>query len=381
MTDLTLEGNAYLRQGERDLTAERIRGARPDAESNWTVSAWGTVIATAPTESGRALLTCAELSGEMDPEGALVGGEARGEVRIDSDTAKGEAARATLNPERIGSEITLHSSDEGRARLAQGRSRVAADTIFTAPDGTYLRAEGRVEASLLPTTTGNGGPEAGLFDTSEAIHFVSKRLEGNPRDNHMEFTGGVRGWQGERNLKAERVTLDEPTNTLIAVEGVSTRLPRAGEGIVSEADFFHVASERLDYDGNQGTAIYTGGVRVRQSEGWLESRELEVVLAESGKGVREIRAREAIRFEFRAPDDTGLPRPVTGTGDRVIYNPSERVMVLIGDQAPAAVRRSGGGGGTTKGRVLRYHLDTGALKVESGGRDRAKIQTSEGSGE
>ena len=89
----------------------------------------------------------------------------------------------------------------------------------------------------------------------------------------------------------------------------------------------------------------------------------------------QIRAREEIRFEFRAFDEGGLPRPVTGTGDRVVYLPSERVMILYGDQAPAAVRRSGGGGGTTKGRVLRYHLDSGALKVESGERDRAKIQT------
>jgi len=382
ISELTLEGRAFLRQGGHDVTAQRIRGTRPGAEGNWSVTAWGTVVATAPTESGRATLTCAELSGSVSPEGALAGGEARGEVRVDSDTAVAEAARATFDPVRIGREVTLHSSSERRARLGQGRFRVAAETIHTAPGGTFLLAEGRVSASLLPVTGQNRGPEAGLFDATEAIHFVSARLEGNPRENHMEFVGGVRGWQGERNLKAERVKLDETSNTLIAIERVSTRLPREDDGIVSEADFIHVAAARLEYLGNQGTATYTGGVRVRQAEGWLESEELMIVMAESGEGVREILARNEIRFEFRAPDDEGLPRPVTGTGDRVVYNPSERVMVLYGDQAPAAVRRNGGGGGggTTKGRVLRYHLDSGALQVESGERDRAKIQTSEGSG-
>ena len=380
ITDLTLEGRAFLGRGGRDVTAERIVGTRPDAEQNWSMTAWGNVVATAPIESGRAVLTCAELSGMVSSVGMLLGGEARGEVRVDSDSAVAEAARATFDPGRMGREVTLHSSSERRARLGQGRFRVAADTIHTAPAGTYLLAEGRVEASLLPVTAENGGPEAGLFDTTEAVHFVSARLEGNPRANHMEFVGGVRAWQGERNLKAERVKLDEPSNTLIAIERVSTRLPRAEDGMVSEADFIHVGAEHLEYRGDQGTATYTGGVRVRQAEGWLESRELLILLADSGEGVREIRAKDEIRFEFHAQDDEGLPRPVTGNGDRVVYSPSERVMVLYGDQAPAAVRRGGGQGGTTKGRVLRYHLDSGALTVESGERDRAKIQTSEGSG-
>lgn len=380
ITDLTLEGRAFLGRGGRDVTAERIVGTRPDAESDWSMTAWGNVIATAPTESGRAVLNCAELSGVVSSVGMLLGGEARGEVRVDSDSAVAEAARATFDPGRMGREVTLHSSRERRARLGQGRFRVAADTIHTAPTGTYLLAEGRVEASLLPVTAESEGPEAGLFDTTEAVHFVSARLEGNPRANHMEFVGGVRAWQGERNLKAERVQLDEPSNTLVAIERVSTRLPRAQDGVVSEADFIHVGAEHLEYRGDQGTATYTGGVRVRQAEGWLESQELLILMAESGEGVREIRASNEIRFEFRAQDDEGLPRPVTGNGDRVIYSPSERVMVLYGDQAPAAVRRGGGKGGTTKGRVLRYHLDSGALTVESGERDRAKIQTSEGSG-
>jgi lipopolysaccharide transport protein LptA len=380
ITDLTLEGRAFLGRGGRDVTAERIVGTRPDAEQNWSMTAWGNVVATAPIESGRAVLTCAELSGVVSSVGLLLGGEARGEVRVDSDSAVAEAARATFDPGRMGREVTLHSSSERRARLGQGRFRVAADTIHTAPAGTYLLAEGRVEASLLPVTAENGGPEAGLFDTTEAVHFVSARLEGNPRANHMEFVGGVRAWQGERNLKAERVKLDEPSNTLIAIERVSTRLPRAEDGMVSEADFIHVGAEHLEYRGDQGTATYTGGVRVRQAEGWLESRELLILLADSGEGVREIRAKDEIRFEFHAQDDEGLPRPVTGNGDRVVYSPSDRVMVLYGDQAPAAVRRGGGQGGTTKGRVLRYHLDSGALTVESGERDRAKIQTSEGSG-
>jgi len=74
ITDLTLEGRAFLSRGGRDVTAERIVGTRPDAERNWSLTAWGNVIATAPTESGRAVLTCAELSGVVSSVGMLLGG-------------------------------------------------------------------------------------------------------------------------------------------------------------------------------------------------------------------------------------------------------------------------------------------------------------------
>ena len=113
----------------------------------------------------------------------------------------------------------------------------------------------------------------------------------------------------------------------------------------------------------------------------MTAQKLVVELGVEGEGVLEIRAHGDVVFEFRAPGSDGMPRPVTGTGDRLVYDPEGRVMTLYGDRAPAAVRRADGEGeGTTKGRVLRYHLDTGALEVQSGDSDRARIQTSENPG-
>ena len=57
------------------------------------------------------------------------------------------------------------------------------------------------------------------------------------------------------------------------------------------------------------------------------------------------------------------------------YDATTRVLRVFGDKAPATVRSTGANGGTTVGRVLRYELDSGALEVESGERDRATIQT------
>jgi lipopolysaccharide export system protein LptA len=378
VSSVTLEGNAVLSRGSNSIAADRIWAVRAEQSREWSFSARGTVAATSRQESGPAVLSCDQLVGRVDSNGDLVEGEASGNVQFEAHDGVAAGVRALFDPTQAGKEITLFSSREIRARMFQGRSRVTADTIRTNADGSYLLADGHVEASLLPAGPGEAAAaHGGLFDASEAIHFVSRKLEGNPRANQMEFIGAVRGWQGERNLKADRVRLDQGDDTFVAEGQVSTRLPRTQDGGISDADYIQIAAERLDYSGSDGIARYTRGVRVRLAEGFLDARELEVQLVTDGKGVKEIRAKDDIAFEFRAPDSDGKPQPVTGKGDRLIYNPEERVMTLFGDRAPASVRRSGSEGqGVTKGRVLRYYLATGALEVQSGDRDRATIQTS-----
>jgi hypothetical protein len=58
-----------------------------------------------------------------------------------------------------------------------------------------------------------------------------------------------------------------------------------------------------------------------------------------------------------------------------VYETTARLLHVYGDKAPATVRSTGPKAGTTVGRVLRYDLDSGALEVESGERDRATIRT------
>jgi lipopolysaccharide export system protein LptA len=70
-----------------------------------------------------------------------------------------------------------------------------------------------------------------------------------------------------------------------------------------------------------------------------------------------------------------MPRPISGTADRLVYKPALASVRLFGDEAPAVVRRIGEGGGTTKGRELHYRLDTGALDVESGEQGSGRIRS------
>jgi lipopolysaccharide export system protein LptA len=162
---------------------------------------------------------------------------------------------------------------------------------------------------------------------------------------------------------------------LIAKGHVATRMPKASTRAATEADYVQVGAERLDYRGVARTAEYLGKVRVRQAEGWLETPRLTASLVEGGPGLREIRASDGVKFEYRAAGENGVPNTATGTGDRAVYDSIARVLRVFGDQGPATVRSTGPNAGTTVGRVLRYEMATGALEVESGERDRATIRT------
>ena len=109
----------------------------------------------------------------------------------------------------------------------------------------------------------------------------------------------------------------------------------------------------------------------------LESASLEVTLAEEGGRMEFLHAAGNVRLEYRNGSSPEDPRPVTGTADRLEYNPSEGDVRLFGDDSHATIRRSGREGGATLGRVIRYWLETGEMTVESGGQDRSTIRTSD----
>jgi len=236
-------------------------------------------------------------------------------------------------------------------------------------------ADGRVESTMLPVTGPQPHRTSPMFTANEAVHFVSTSLESQNAGKRLLLRGDVRGWQGERTLSADEVEMVEEGEVLNASGHVATRMPREAARAATESDFVQIGAERLAYRGKAHTAEYEGNVRVRQAEGWLQAPRIVATLAEGGPGLREVQALQGVRFEYRTPSDRGVPTTATGDGDRAVYDTVARVLRVFGDTAPATVRSTGPKGGVTVGRVLRYDVDTGALEVESGERDRATIRT------
>jgi len=263
-----------------------------------------------------------------------------------------------------------------KAALSTGRARVAGNSIVVEEGRGTTVAEGRVEATLLPDPAARSTPRnATPFRADAPVHFVADRLDATERGDHLVFSGSVRGWQGERSLAAARVEMDQSAQTLSARDKVVSRLPRSEAASVSEADYVQVTAQALDYDGKKGVAGYRDDVHLRQKEGSLQAQRLDAGLQSGGK-LEEALASQDVTFEYRHLRADGTVEIAKGKADRAQYRPGESLVRLFGDRAPASVRKEGTQSGTTEGRVLRYRLDSGVLEVESGARDRGRIETS-----
>lgn len=358
-----LRGDARVEQAPASIAAATIRAAVRPA-GGFQVDADGGVVWNGVWGGHPARLQCGALDGVLDDLGTIREGRARDGVRFDGRDAGGEADRASFAPGEPNGRLTLEAAGTMRARVRSGRTRVVADRIVASARGDRMEAEGRVEATLLPDAN-RGAAGASLFDARQTIHFVAGRLESEDSGRKLRFRQAVRGWQEDRTLSADEVDADAQGDALDARGKVATRLPRGKAAAASDADYLEVSSNALAYRGGESQATYTGNVRARLAEGWLESARLVVLLRRPEGGIREVRAFDEVRLEFADTDERGMPRPVTGKADRLVWDPVASVARLFGDKAPAEVRREGEKGGTTTGRVLRYRLDADVVEVES----------------
>ncbi len=379
ISGLVLSGEALLQRGSESLSAPRIEATRRE-DGIWEIEAFEDVSAKGTLALEPASLDCGKLSVVLGSSYELRSADAREGVRFESGNTRSESEQATFESEPGAGEIVLQGTEMRKARLAREEMRVAGVRIVTDPLGRRLVADQRVEATLLPhKDDGRPGMTGRLFVAGDALHFVSSKLVSRSGGRQLEFSGGVRGWQGERNLAAETITVDQSTGRLEAHESVSTRIPRDSSKPAASADeYLQISAGELVYDDGNGLATYSESVRVVLAEGWLEANRLELDLPKDSGKVDQVRGYDDVKLELRDDEQDEALRAVSGSADRVVYRPVEQIVRLFGDQAPASVRRLGEGGETTLGRVLSYRLDEGTLEVESGDQGPARIRTSGG---
>ena len=373
---LGLSGRAFLVRGENTMEAGTLEAVRQPESGEWKIDARDHVYVQGRVGLAPGSLRAAVLQGSLDASMVLQDAQATGDVIFEGQETRAEADRATFTAGPLGGQILMFADGLRKARLARARIRVAARQIRTDIRGIRLEAEGLVESTLLPATDDrNSASGMSLFTPERAIHFVSDRLESVDSGAQLTLDGSVRGWQGERNLAAETIIVDQVAQTLEATGGVTTRFPRGTGAAAAESDYLQIAARELSYDDRTGRAVYTGEVRVRLFEGWLEAEMVEIILDRETRAIKEIRAVDRVHIEFHRTSEGKLERPLSGTADRLLYSPEQATIWLYGDQTPPAVRRMGDGGGTTTGRVLSYGLDSGNLEVDSGEQGLGRIRS------
>ncbi len=206
----------------------------------------------------------------------------------------------------------------------------------------------RVTFDELGNFTATGGVQGTLQETGETgeLRFAARQAKGSVANaNRVTLLGDARIWQKEQLLRADEMVLDEVSGTLEARGKVLSK--SAGDGGPGGT----IEASQLTYLRAKGEALFSGGVRLRDGRGTVESQTLLAQLTEKG---------EILRGEFRGQvviGEKGTGRRIFG--DLAVYDGSSESLLVTG--APAVAEEPPGN--RIQASRITWNRKSGSMEV------------------
>ena len=130
---------------------------------------------------------------------------------------------------------------EGTAvpRVTDTGIQIDGDEITVGLEHSSMDAKGDVTSVMQPASARGGtgqGRTPALLDAEQAVYASAAALSYDSEQRRGTYTGRARLWQGDTNIRAERIELDEQLGNLAADGGVQSTIaltarpgPSAGE--------------------------------------------------------------------------------------------------------------------------------------------------------
>jgi lipopolysaccharide export system protein LptA len=256
-----------------------------------------------------------------------------------------------------------------------------------------LHATGGVVSTYVPTTQADA-----LSIGSGTAHISADALSGNVGSSHavVTYTGHARLWQGESVLDSDQIEVWQDDKKLQATGHVvavfsqvsgpvlpaaaihvgskpDSRTP-ASPGTASDPTLWKVLAPTFTYWSDQGKAHLEGGVTASSSQGYLESRTLDLFLNQAVPvAAGGTRPPVASRAAASAPAGRQLERAlalggvVVRQGDRramaeqAEYTAADGKFVLSGGEPTIADASSD----TTTGHSLTFFVANDTILIDS----------------
>ncbi len=259
---LTFSGApAILSEPRQRLTARQIDITFVDGRA---VSARASGGLRLEGENGRA--EAAQGSLGIAPDGSARNIVLEGEVQVEADGRKGEAARA-VEIEAPG--VWVLTGDSGRsARAESAGSRLSADRIKVDRAHGIVVGEGRARAIFSPDPKGKTRTATFVGDPKRPTYGRADRISLDESGQNATLSGGASLWQGNSALFADDITLSDSDRSVTAVQNVRAvitpqQTPKSGERAPSV-----VTAKRLVYHETDRSGRFEGGVVVTRGANW-----------------------------------------------------------------------------------------------------------------
>jgi lipopolysaccharide export system protein LptA len=337
---LSLFGSpAILTESSRRLTARQIDVTFVGGHAV-AARASGEVRVDMP--SGRARASQATLG--FDSEGHAQNVTLDGEVTMESDARKGEAARVVEVDARG---IWVLTGDASRsAKVESAGSRLSADRIEIDRTKNQVRGEGKARAVFAPEPGKASRTVALVGDPGRPTYGRADRMVLDEANHATTLAGAASLWQDQSSLFADDITLSGADHTLVAVGGVRAVLgPGRRKGPSPSAPGERTASivtaRRLVYRDEDRTARFEGGVAMTRGSGWRAAGAGATVFLGKDGEVDCVEMSGAVQLTDRAFGRSA-------TAEKLVDYPRTGKTILWGSPA----RVSGAGGNQVAGGIL-----------------------------
>lgn len=309
------------------------------------------------------------LEASLEPSaGVLAEARFSGSFRFEDGALRATSAEARYQIDQGRLELT---GKEGPAvpQVRDDSLTIDADRIDVTLSPRRMTANGKVQSVIQPSTKSAGdGPAArrpGLLAEADPVNVIADKLTYDEASRRGEYTGRVRLFQGDTQINADAITLDEGKGDLFAEGQVVTTLPIAEK---------HVApgTSQGPMVGRAGTFSYTEATRRAtyqiaatlvgtQSE--LRADTLDLFLAAGENALERLEGTGTVRADVDK-------RIVTGT--KLSYLPGEDQYVVVG----APVRMVDADCQETTGKTLTFFKSSDRVVVD--GNEEIRTQTKGG---
>jgi len=239
-----------------------------------------------------------DLSGDVVSSAVFTGA-----ATFEEDDLKASAPEARYLPEA--DSLRLKTLDSGGVpTVSDERLRVEAQAIDIGLEKRAIVAVGKVKTFLRSgggtgSRASRGGTQAqasrlpGLFSQNQDANVTAARLDYDGDAGTARYSGSAWLWQGENEIRGERIDLNQTTGDLLALGGARSRLVfESGTSEGQAPEIRYVDAKRVITYALQKPAAAAGKPESHLSgpQGDLDARQIEVFLAKTESRVESIEA-------------------------------------------------------------------------------------------
>ena len=280
-------------------------------------------------------------------------------------------ATSNLATYRIAAGTLALSGKEGVTgpRIKDDTLTIDADAIDVTLAPRKMVATGKVRSVLLPPGKPKGGGAAGkrpgLLADNDPVNIIADSLTYDEASRRGEYKGQAVLLQGQTQINADSLTIDESKGDLIAVGKVITSLAivrkDAKAGTPSPSTIGRGGS--FTYTDQARRATYDTAAMLDGESGNLRAEKIEIVLAADENSLARLDASEKV---------TAIVDKRTVTGARLAYVPADEKYVVTG----APVTMVDADCQELSGKTLTFFKASDRVQVD--GNDEVRTQTKGG---